>query len=96
VKVRAGGTLLILDLRPSLSAPAVRTYQEDLVNATEMDELYGYDTLHRLTSFDRGDLNANKDGIVGTPAREQARQPAAGKPGRSCACGTLDVIGNWD
>jgi len=53
-----------------------RTYQEDLVNAS-MDELYGYDTLHRLTSFKRGDLNANKNGITGAPAREQARQPAS-------------------
>jgi len=58
-----------------------RTYQEDLVNAS-MDELYGYDTLHRLTSFKRGDLNANKDAITGTPAREQDW--------------TLEVIGNWD
>ena len=37
-----------------------RTYQENLVNAT-MDKLYGYDTLHRLTSLKRGLLNQNKD-----------------------------------
>lgn len=47
-----------------------------------MDELYGYDTLHRLTSFKRGDLNEAKDAITGTPAREQDW--------------TLEVIGNWD
>ena len=58
-----------------------RKYQEDLVNATS-DELYGYDTLYRLTSFKRGDLNANKDAITGTPVREQAW--------------TLDELGNWD
>ena len=58
-----------------------RKYQEDQVNATT-DELYGYDTLHRLTSFERGDLNANKDAITGTPAREQDW--------------TLEVISNWD
>ncbi len=32
-----------------------RTYQEDQVDTSEMDELYGYDTLHRLTSFERGE-----------------------------------------
>ena len=45
-----------------------------------MDELYGYDTLHRLTGFERGDLNANKDAVSDTPAREQDW--------------TLEVIGN--
>jgi len=50
-----------------------RTYQEDQVDTGEMDELYGYDTLHRLTSFGRGDLNDTKDAIGDTPAREQAR-----------------------
>ena len=58
-----------------------RTYQEDQVNTSGMDELYGYDTLHRLTAFDRGDLNDNKDAITGTPARQQDW--------------TLQVIGNW-
>jgi len=56
----------------------------------------GHDSLHSLTAFDRGDLNESKDAITGTPAREQARQPAAGKPGRSCTCGALEVIGNWN
>ena len=58
-----------------------RTYQEDQVNDTS-DELYGYDTLHRLTSFERGNLNDTKDAITGTPAREQDW--------------TLQAIGNWD
>ena len=58
-----------------------RTYQEDQVDTSEMDELYGYDTLHRLTAFDRGDLNDTKDAIVDTPDRQQDW--------------TLQVIGNW-
>ena len=57
-----------------------RNYEEDLVNATA-DEFYTYDTLHRLTNTKRGDLNANKDGITGTPAREQTW--------------VLDALGNW-
>ncbi|HET6455025.1 MAG TPA: RHS repeat-associated core domain-containing protein, partial [Armatimonadota bacterium] len=58
-----------------------RNYQEDLVNTTA-DEYYTYDTLHRLTNYKRGDLNANKDGITGTPSREQTW--------------VLDSLGNWD
>jgi hypothetical protein len=57
-----------------------RNYQEDLVNSTS-DELYTYDTLHRLDNFKVGDLNANKDEITGTPEREQDW--------------TLSDIGNW-
>jgi hypothetical protein len=38
-------------------------------------------SLHRVTDFERGDLNANKDAITGTPVREQAW--------------TLQDIGNW-
>jgi len=57
-----------------------RLYQEDLLTATA-SELYSYDALHRLASFERGDLNANKDGITGTAARQQTW--------------TLDHVGNW-
>jgi RHS repeat-associated protein len=45
------------------------------------DELYGVDTLNRLTSFDRGDLNANKDGLTGAAVKYQDW--------------TLDKVGNW-
>ena len=55
-------------------------YQEDLVNSTA-DELYSLDGLGRVTGFERGDLNGEKDEITGTPAREQAW--------------TLDHVGNW-
>ena len=37
--------------------------------------------IDRLRSFDRGTLNANKDGISGTPCRTQDW--------------TLDQLGNW-
>ena len=55
-------------------------YQEDH-SAAALDELYSYDTLHRLTAFERGDLNGNKNSITGTPTREQTWALAA--------------IGNW-
>jgi len=74
----SGGTDVV-KLAYGYSYASDRNYQEDLVNATS-DELYGYDTLHRLTSFKRGDLNANKDAIA-SPAREQGW--------------TLDNLGNW-
>jgi len=73
-----------------LTATAGVYYRENILTGG------GIMTDGQLNLPDRGDLNANKDGITGTPAREQARQPAAGKPGRLCACGALEVIGNWD
>jgi YD repeat-containing protein len=46
-----------------------KLYQEALHDATE-SELYGYDGVYRLTSFERGQLNANKDDIA-SPTRSQ-------------------------
>ncbi|HEY7154842.1 MAG TPA: RHS repeat-associated core domain-containing protein, partial [Gemmataceae bacterium] len=51
-------------------------YRQNLVNAT-MSELYQYDNLHQLISFQRGTLNATHDGIVGTPSRSQNWTPDA-------------------
>jgi RHS repeat-associated protein len=51
-------------------------YRQNLVDAV-MSELYGYDNLHQLTSFQRGALNATHDGIVGTPSRSQSWSPDA-------------------
>ena len=56
-----------------------RKHQEDLVSGSA-DELYGYDTLHRLTSFKRGDLNEGKTDVP-DPVRDQAW--------------TLSTLGNW-
>ena len=58
-----------------------RRYQEDLVNTSNMDEFYEYDSLNRLTRFRRGNLSSTRDGITGTVAREQTW--------------TLDTVGNW-
>ncbi|MFO8007789.1 MAG: RHS repeat-associated core domain-containing protein [Candidatus Brocadiia bacterium] len=57
-----------------------KKYQEALHDATE-SELYDYDGVYRLTSFERGQLNANKDDIA-SPTRSQTW--------------TLDPLGNWD
>jgi RHS repeat-associated protein len=46
-----------------------------------LDEFYTYDGLHRLKSFDRGQLNGTYTGITGTPAREEDW--------------SLDPLGNW-
>src|SRR5690606_10235789 len=45
------------------------------------DELYGYDGLNRLTSFDRGELNGGNTGLTGSPTLTQDW--------------TLDGTGNW-
>src|SRR5262245_15003844 len=60
---------------------ANRTYRENLVDAT-FSELYAYDSLNQLSSFQRGTLNGTKDGITGTPTRSQSWDP--------------DALGNFD
>ncbi|WP_428940632.1 RHS repeat-associated core domain-containing protein [Fontivita pretiosa] len=47
-----------------------RVYRDHTVTSGK-DEYYAYDNLNRLTSMDRGDLNANRDAISGTPAKEE-------------------------
>jgi RHS repeat-associated protein len=64
-----------------------RLWREDVVaaaNSENHDEYYTYDGLHRLTSFDRGNLTGtfpNYTGISGTPSKEEDF--------------TLDQLGNW-
>ena len=78
----SGGTD-IAKLAYDYSYASDRKYQQDLVNTSpHQDEFYSYDTLHRLTNYKRGELNANKDGITGTPTREQTW--------------VLDALGNWE
>jgi RHS repeat-associated protein len=50
-------------------------------NSASFDELYGYDGLNRLTSFDRGELNGGNTGLTGSPTFTQDW--------------TLDSTGNW-
>ncbi|MCA9141758.1 MAG: hypothetical protein KDB05_03190 [Planctomycetales bacterium] len=61
-----------------------RIWKENVVaanNGEDFDEFYTYDGLHRLQNFDRGDLNAGKTAISGTPANEEDW--------------SLDPLGNW-
>ena len=61
-----------------------RIWKENVVaanNGKDFDEFYTYDGLHRLQNFDRGDLNASRTAISGTPANEEDW--------------TLDALGNW-
>ena len=53
-----------------------KRYQEDLQSSTQ-SELYAYDTVYRLTSFERGQLNEAKTDIT-NPTRTQTRHPAGG------------------
>ncbi|NUQ66081.1 MAG: RHS repeat-associated core domain-containing protein, partial [Pirellulales bacterium] len=57
-----------------------RLYREN-TTASGKDEFYGYDGMNQLKTFDRGDLNAQKTAISGTPVREEDW--------------TLDMTGNW-
>ncbi len=47
-----------------------RLYRENTLTSGR-DELYGYDQVNRLIAFQRGELNANKDGISGTAAKQE-------------------------
>jgi len=63
-----------------------RLYRRDEVARSQTplakyDELYGYDGLNRLTSFDRGELNVGNTGLTGSPTLTQDW--------------TLDGTGNW-
>jgi len=51
-------------------------YRQNLVDAA-MSELYTYDNLSQLTSFQRGTLNSTKTGISGTASRSQSWSPDA-------------------
>ena len=57
-----------------------RLYREHCVPSAK-DEFYTYDGVYQLTVSQRGDLNAGKTAISGTPAREEDF--------------TLDPTGNW-
>ena len=57
-----------------------RLYREN-TTASGKDEFYSYDGVNRLETFDRGDLNAGKTAISGTPVREEDWN--------------LDMTGNW-
>ncbi len=59
---------------------AIRLYREN-TTTTAKDEYYTYDEVNQLVNMDRGDPNADKDAITGTPAREEDF--------------TLDPTGNW-
>jgi RHS repeat-associated protein len=58
-----------------------RTYRDNVVN-TGFGEVYTYDDLNQLASFQRGTLNAAKDGIVGMASRSQSWG--------------YDALGNWN
>jgi RHS repeat-associated protein len=57
-----------------------RVYQDNLLNAA-FGEVYTYDNFNQISSFQRGTLNANKNGIVGTANRSQTWN--------------FDAAGNW-
>jgi len=58
-----------------------RTYRENTTTSAK-DEFYTYDGMHRLKNMDRGNLNAGKSAISGTPVREYDWN--------------LDPTGNWE
>ncbi len=57
-----------------------RLYRENTLSSGR-DEFYSYDDANRLATFDRGNLNAGKTAIDGTPASEEDWG--------------LDMTGNW-
>ena len=58
-----------------------RLWRDNLVNSA-FGELYTYDGLNQLASFDRGTLNGTKTGLTGSASRSQDWN--------------YDALGNWD
>ena len=58
-----------------------RLYADNLVSSSN-SELYSYDGLNQLTSFQRGTLNGDKDGLTGSASRSQSWD--------------FDALGNFD
>jgi hypothetical protein len=56
-------------------------YRDNIASSSN-SELYGYDTLNRLTSFARGTLNSSDTAISGTASATESW--------------SLDALGNWD
>jgi YD repeat-containing protein len=48
-----------------------RLWRDNLVN-TDFGELYSYDSLNQLASFQRGELNSTKTGLEGSASRSQS------------------------
>jgi RHS repeat-associated protein len=74
---------LLEEVRYGYDRAGNRTWREMPVAESmgvDLDELYGYDGLHRLTDFDRGQLNGTHDRID-APSRKQHWH--------------LDATGNW-
>ena len=61
-----------------------RTWRENLVLTSGEDEHYGYDGLYQVSGRQRGDLDAGKTGMAGTPEREEefAYDPSGNCPAR--------------
>ena len=58
-----------------------RLYMDNQVSSSN-SELYSYDGLNQITSFDRGTLNGTKDGLTGAASRSQSWD--------------FDAVGNFD
>jgi hypothetical protein len=59
-----------------------RIFRDNIVAASNQDEYYSYNQLSELLAMDRGNLNATRTGISGTPVREEDF--------------TYDPLGNWN
>jgi RHS repeat-associated protein len=80
-----GGSADAVRIRHGYDRASNRLWREDSVaaaNSAALDELYDYDEVYRLSNLDRGDLNANKDGL------------STGTLGFAQQWG-LDMTGNW-
>jgi hypothetical protein len=62
-----GGSTDAVRIKHGYDRAGNRLWREDPVaaaNSKDFDELYGYDGMYQLTSMQRGDLNAAKDGLT--------------------------------
>jgi hypothetical protein len=76
-----GSVTLLEHLEHGYDTANNRKFRRNVLANAGHSELYAYDALHRLTRFDRGELNGTNTAIVGTPVQTQTWD--------------LDKTGNW-
>ena len=81
-----GGDTDLVKLAYRYSPGSDRLYQQDLATTTN-SELYGYDSLHRLTNFKRGTLSLGPPPSISSPSRRQDWDDYSSTQ--------LDDVGNW-
>jgi hypothetical protein len=75
-----------------------RVWRDNLVGTSNQDEYYTYDNLYQLKTLKRGNLNAGKTDLSGTPVWQEDwnYDPTGNWRGATSACMTRSNEGSMD